>query len=175
VTVWRANKSVFVIALPKGKIPYESTVLAGFASDLLALFTASPMMVATDSDNTLGTKIQAAEEVDDWADLDLGSPENHTVVPSRHKLASSGRVDTEQDWIPDLIPDLATIPRPEELTRKPPYWIMVRQESRQIVVIQGSHAPSLACLDEYLKRWCRGEVDRSDRVSQIVANQPIKC
>ena len=85
------------------------------------------MMVATDSDNALDTKIQAAEEADDWADLDLGSPENHTVVPSRHKLASSGRVDTE----PDLIPDLATIPRPEDLTRKPPYWIMVRQEGRQ--------------------------------------------
>ena len=171
MTVWRANKSVFVIALPKGKIPYESTVLAGFASDLLTLFAASPMMVATDSDNALDTKIQAAEEADDWADLDLGSPENHTVVPSRHKLASSGRVDTE----PDLIPDLATIPRPEELTRKPPYWIMVRQEGRQRVVVQGSHAPSLACLDEYLKRWCRGEVGRSDRVSQILGTRPIKC
>jgi hypothetical protein len=171
VTVWRANKSVFVIALPKGKIPNESTVLAGFASDLLTLFTASPMMVATDSDNTLGTKIQAAEEADDWADLDLGSPENHTVVPSNHKLASSGRVDTE----PDMIPDLATIPRPEELTRKPPYWIMVRQEGRQRVVIQGSHAPSLACLDEYLKRWCRGEVGRSDRVSQILGIRQFKC
>lgn len=118
-------------------------------------------MVATESDTTIGTKIQTAEEADDWADLDLGSPESHTVVPSRHKQASSGRVDIE----PDPIPELATIPRPEELTRKPPYWIVVRQESRQRVVIQGSHAPSLACLDEYLKRWCRGEVGRSDRVS----------
>jgi hypothetical protein len=119
------------------------------------------MMVATDSDTPIGTKIQAAEEADDWADLDLGSPESHTVIPSRHKPASAGRVDTE----PDLIPELATIPRPEELTRRPPYWIVVRQEGRQRIVIQGSHAPSLACLEEYLKRWCRGEVGRSDRVS----------
>ncbi|KAE9376474.1 hypothetical protein N431DRAFT_542103 [Stipitochalara longipes BDJ] len=158
VTAWRANKSIFVIALPKGKIPYESTVLAGFASDLLTLFTASPMMVAAGSHDGAGPSKQAAEEVDDWADLDLGSPESHTVVPSRHKQESA-----KMDSLPDVIPELARIPRPEELTRKPPYWILVRQEGRQRVVIQGSHAPSLACLDEYLKRWCRGEVGRSDR------------
>jgi hypothetical protein len=157
--VWRANKSVFVIALPKGKIPYEGTVLAGFASDLLTLFTTSPMMLATELGNPTGSNPSAPE--DDWADLDLGSPESHTVIPSRNKQISSAKVDSE----PDLLPELATIPRPEELTRKPPYWMVVRQEGRTRVVIQGSHAPSLGCLDEYLRRWCRGEVGRADRVS----------
>ncbi|PMD49004.1 hypothetical protein L207DRAFT_560531 [Hyaloscypha variabilis F] len=158
VTTWRANKSVFVIALPKGKIPYESTVLAGFTSDLLTLFTASPIMAAADSKEAVGANTQVADEADDWADLDLGSLESHTAVPSRPKQES-----IQVDSLPDVIPELARIPRPEELTRKPPYWILVRQEGRQRVVIQGSHAPSLACLDEYLKRWCRGEVGRSDR------------
>ena len=119
------------------------------------------MMVATESDIPGSTSTPTVEDTEDWADLDLGSPESHTVIPSRSKQVSSSRVDTE----PDVIPALATIQRPEELTRRPPYWIVVRQESRTRVVVQGSHAPSLACLDEYLKRWCRGEVGRSDRVS----------
>jgi hypothetical protein len=107
-----------------------------------------------------GSAISAPEDPEDWADLDLGSPESHTVIPSRHKHVSAERVDNE----PDLLPELATIQRPEELTRKPPYWIVVRQEGRTRVVIQGSHAPSLGCLDEYLRRWCRGEVGRVNRV-----------
>jgi len=117
-------------------------------------------MAAAESHDTAGPSTQTAEDADDWADLDLGSPESHAVIPSRQKQELA-----KADSLPDVIPELARIPRPEELTRKPPYWILVRQESRQRVVVQGSHAPSLACLDEYLKRWCRGEVGRSDRVS----------
>jgi hypothetical protein len=139
-------------------------VLAGFASDLLTLFTASPVMLATESDNPASRILPAPEDQEDWADLDLGSSESHTVIPSRNNQSSPGKVDNE----PDLLPELATIQRPEELTRRPPYWIVVRQEGRTRVVIQGSHAPSLGCLDEYLRRWCRGEVGRVDRVSTCV-------
>jgi hypothetical protein len=152
---------MFVIALPKGKIPQESTVLAGFTSDLLRLSASSPMLGATELDEPASTSTLAPEDAEDWADLDLGSPESHTVVPVRQKQTPSGAKDTG----PDVIPELARIPRPEELTRSPPYWIVVRQEGRQRVVIQGSHAPSLASLDQYLKRWCRGDTGRSDRVS----------
>jgi hypothetical protein len=119
------------------------------------------MLGATELDEPAITSLPAPEDADDWADLDLGSPENHSVVPSRPKQSTSGEGDTG----PDVIPDLARIPRPEELTRRPPYWIIVRQEGTQRVVVQGSHAPSLASLDQYLKRWCRGDVGRSERVS----------
>ena len=138
-------------------MPYEATVLAGFASDLLTLFTASPVMQPVDSDNPTESAPVAQEDAEDWADLDLGSPESHTVIPSRSKQ----KVDTELD----LLPELARIQRPEELTRRPPYWLVVKQEGNMRVVVQGSHAPSLVCLDEYLKRWCRGEVGRVNRVS----------
>lgn len=140
-------------------------MLAGFASDLLTLFTASPVMLATEPDNPSSSNPSAPEDTEDWADLDLGSPESHTIIPSRNKQISSAKVDNE----PALLPELATIQRPEELTRKPPYWMVVRQEGRTRVVIQGSHAPSLVCLDEYLRRWCRGEVGRVDRVSSCAS------
>jgi hypothetical protein len=31
------------------------------------------------------------------------------------------------------------------------------------VVVNGSHGPSLVLLEGYLKRWCRGEVNRVNR------------
>ncbi len=31
------------------------------------------------------------------------------------------------------------------------------------VVVNGSHGPSLVLLEGYLKRWCRGEVNRANR------------
>ncbi len=75
----------------------------------------------------------------------------------------------------DPLPEVSTIQRPEELTRKPPYWMVVSQERRQLVVVRCSHAPSLACLDEYLRRWCRGEVSRVNRVRGFVVVQLRNC
>lgn len=99
-------------------------------------------------------------DTDDWADLDLGSPESqmapHSHIETRLNMV---RVDVE-----DTIPDISTIQRPEELMRRPPYWLVVRQEGRMNVTVQGSHAPSMACLDEYLRRWCRGDTSRVNRV-----------
>lgn len=152
---------MFVVALPKAKLPYEATINAGFASDLLALFTASPVMLPTAPGNGPSA---AGEDTEDWADLDLGSHDSHVITPSRSKQTSANPSGSE----PDFLPELATILRPEELTRQPPYIMVVRQEGRTRVVVQASHAPSLVCLDEYLRRWCRGEVGRVDRVSAPV-------
>jgi hypothetical protein len=179
-TAWFPNKLVFVIALPKGELPRGQTVLAGFSSDLLKLFTDSPPMGATPGDT-----LESAEDPEDWADLDLGSPESHPIMTPSSKQAP-GPPGLSIQVGEDPIPEISTIPRPEELIRKPPYWMVVRQENRMRVVVQGSHGPSLILLDAYLKRWCRGEVARSDRVSTklpshecsnykiVVANEKLK-
>ncbi|KAF8865681.1 hypothetical protein BDZ45DRAFT_418253 [Acephala macrosclerotiorum] len=152
-TAWRVNKSVFVIAFPKAEVTQQSTVLAGFTTDLLSLFTASPVMGAT----SLATKTSQVEDADDWADLDLGS---FKAVPISHtKPVVVGRDDEGEDPIPEV----STLLRPEELTKRPPYWMVVKQEGPMRVVIETSHTPSLACLDAYLRRWCRGEVSRVNR------------
>jgi hypothetical protein len=36
------------------------------------------------------------------------------------------------------------------------------------VLIESSHAPSLACLEEYLRRCCRGELNRVSRVRKNI-------
>ncbi|CZR61868.1 uncharacterized protein PAC_11765 [Phialocephala subalpina] len=148
-TAWRTNKSVFVIALPKAEVVQQSTVLAAFATDLLNLFTASPVMGAS----SLATKISQVDDPDDWADLDLGSP----------KAIAKPTIAMKQDEGDDPIPEVSTLPRPEELTKRPPYWLVVKQEGAMRVVVEGSHAQSLACLEAYLRRWCRGEASRVNR------------
>lgn len=49
--------------------------------------------------------------------------------------------------------------------KRPPYWMVVRQESRTRLTVYSSHSPSLALLETYLKRWCRGEPSQVNRVS----------
>lgn len=121
------------------------------------LFTASPIL---SSSNAGPGRIPMLDDQEDWADLDLESP--HDTRPSSHSKPQSAK---KEDNIIDTIPEISTIPRPEELTKRPPYWILVKQESPTRIVVQGSHTPSLACLEGYLKRWCRGEASRTNRVS----------
>jgi hypothetical protein len=109
-----------VIALPKGELPRGQTVLAGFSSDLLKLFTDSPPMGAA-----LGDALESAEDPEDWADLDLGSAESHPIMTPSSKQAS-GPPGLSIQVSEDPMPEISTIPRPEELIRKPPYWMVVR-------------------------------------------------
>ena len=107
----------------------------------------------------------AEDEGEDWADLDFGSAQDH-LIPKYSKAVTIVR-DGE-----DAIPEVSTISRPEDLTQRPPYWLVVRQEGTTKVVVNASHAPSLACLDAYLKKWCRGEASRVNRVG-IVTHEVV--
>lgn len=130
---------------------------AEFSTDLLNLFNPSPMLQAS---HPTTDPASASNDTEDWADLDLGSMES--------QITPQPRIETRLKAIPengeDAMPEVSTIQRPEELTRRPPYWLIVRQEGSTRVTVHGSHAPSLACLDEYLRRWCRGDVSRVNRV-----------
>lgn len=139
------------------QIPQQQTVVAGFAGDLLTIFSPSPILSAA-------SRLAAADaekDSDDWADLDLGAAEVQPTLPLRNPHRSDNQPPGE-----DRMPEISALPRPEELVRQPPYWMVVSQGGRTRVTVEASHAPSLACLDEYLRRWCRGDVNRVDRVSK---------
>ena len=146
-TEWDERKG-FVILLPAAQLGHASTAQAGFASDFLELFKERPVM-----------KLAGKEVADEpeWADVEIDAPEtrNVSVVKVRNVI---------QEEV-DILPEVATIQRPEELIKKPPYRIIVRQEGRSRVVVEGSHGPSLGVLEAYLKKWCRGDAGRVDRVS----------
>ncbi|KAG4443447.1 hypothetical protein IFR05_001126 [Cadophora sp. M221] len=116
-TVWQKRKSCFIVALPNGKLPQQHTALAGFSTDFINLFNASPPMQASGAPVNISA---LPTETDDWADLDLGSPESQ-MAPNSHieTRMNMVRVDVE-----DIMPDISTIQRPEDLTRRPPYWLV---------------------------------------------------
>ena len=165
-TSWQANKLVFVIALPKAKPPQQSTVLAGFTTDFMNLFTTSPIVKSMNAKETLAL----LDDQEDWANLDLESP--HDPRSSTHPKPTHAK---REDDVSEVIPEISTLPRPEELTKRPPYWLLVKQDSPTRIVVQGSHTPSLACLEGYLKRWCRGEASRANRVSFFMNDPGGSC
>ncbi|KAL5314135.1 hypothetical protein ACEPPN_018559 [Leptodophora sp. 'Broadleaf-Isolate-01'] len=121
-TVWHKRKSCFIVALPNGKLPQQHTALAGFSTDFINLFNASPPMQASGAPANVSS---LPTDTDDWADLDLGSPESqmapHSHIETRLNMV---RVDVE-----DTIPDISTIQRPEELMRRPPYCLQLWRSS----------------------------------------------
>lgn len=133
-------------------------MLAGFSTDFLNLFQASPILSAA---KLSINDTPVLEDPDGWADLE---EESHS-----HGQAKLHLIVKEDVGGP--IPEISTLPRPEELTKRPPYWLVVKQEGLGKVVVQGSHTASLTCLEEYLKRWRRGAADRANRVSTFVEYQ----
>jgi hypothetical protein len=158
VTSWSSIKSVFVIAFPKMQIPQQQTIIAGFSGDLLTIFAPSPILSAV-AQRALA---DGDKDSEDWADLDLGATEAQPTLPQRNPYRAESQAPGE-----DRMPEISAIPRPEELVKQPPYWMVVSQGGRTRVTVEASHAPSLICLEEYLKRWCRGDVNRVDRVSDF--------
>ncbi|PVH78323.1 hypothetical protein DL98DRAFT_635759 [Cadophora sp. DSE1049] len=116
-TTWHKRKCCFIIALPNGKLPQHHTAMAGFSTDFLNLFNASPLQQASSVPVNISS---LPTDADDWADLDLGSPESQ-MAPHAHieTRLNMSRVDVE-----DSMPDISTIQRPEDLTRRPPYWLV---------------------------------------------------
>lgn len=53
--------------------------------------------------------------------------------------------------------------RPEELSQRPPYRLVVRQEGRLRVVVEASHMGTLKVLEGYLGRWVRTNLDFVNR------------
>jgi hypothetical protein len=117
--------------------------------------------------------IVAAPTPDDpeaWTNFSLDSPESHPIFTPRSTLPLHPSSLTTTS---DQLPELSTIPRPEELLKTPPYHLTVRQEGNMRVVVNASHGPSLVLLEGYLKRWCRGEVNRVNRVSGHLPPFPL--
>jgi len=170
-----------VIALPKSRPSSPQTVLAGFASDLLQLFTQSPSLLAVNPASGSGSasasisraSTGALDDPDAWAELSLDSPHTRPVTSTTsHAGRAAEPTATTMHAVHDVLvpvpgddflPDISTLERPEELTQRPPYRLIVRQEGRQRVVVESSHMGTLKVLEGYLGRWVRGNVDFVNR------------
>jgi hypothetical protein len=160
MTSWRSSKSGFVLFLPESRPSSTSLAFSGFASDFLALFTGSPSaaLAAVDGGQTGGV-----EDLHAWDDLLLYSP--HTKSAKGPDVPAKEQEGTRE--ICDVLPEVSALERPEELTRWPPYWMVVKQFRCGLIEVQCSHQGSLLLLEGYLKKWARHSTDFTARVSSF--------
>jgi hypothetical protein len=171
-TAWSSKKSTFLLLIPKAEPSHASTILAGFASNLLELFTQSPSASPVLSSRAAAT----AEDPDhdSWAHLSLDSPQSEPQFAPPRKPASSASPlgpNSESEYLPEI----SAIQRPEEMTKKPPYWLIVRQEGKTRITVEASHGPSLVVLEGWLRKWCRGDTSRMNRVSLCPSYASLSC
>ncbi|KAJ8121248.1 hypothetical protein O1611_g10149 [Lasiodiplodia mahajangana] len=111
--------------------------------------------------------------VDDWADVAVDNRTGNAGVvelPQRH-LAP-----THISPSFDMIPDVETVSRPDELLLKPPYHLIVYGGGKTFMEVQCSHSPTLQFLSDYLIKWSRTNHNNTTRVKFPSSTpQPAHC
>lgn len=150
LTKWDQGRACFVLLLPKGEPPHNSAAaVPTFRSQIMSAF---------DEGASSKTEVDAADQ-DEWADVSVP-----VAAAATHSKSGTRLVPVVQEEVePAYLPNVNTLPRPDELLLKPPYHLHVSQSSA--ITIECSHSPSLSFLEAYFKKWCRTNNHRTDRVS----------
>ncbi|KAK5056197.1 hypothetical protein LTR84_012750 [Exophiala bonariae] len=138
-TTWSLTKPAFMIILPNKSAFHAASSGSGFQTDFENLFDDSKPSVSS-------TKVEESFSRDDeWSNIE-------SVADSR-----SVQIRTvEEPDVPDILPSLHTLPRPDLLfTATTPYLMQISYNGANGVTIFGSHEPSLRLLSEYLQRWIK--------------------
>ena len=147
---WNDERKGFVLTLPRKRIASYSELESVFRITLTDCFSEKPAAAAAD---------RTVPSMEDWADVSVdkttGQPSMTTTTAT---TASSARPEV------DRLPDLATLARPDDLLREPPYHLEV-YGGRGLIEIHGSHSPTLELIAAYLKKWVRTNHNHSNRVS----------
>ena len=152
----------FVTLLPERVIPSQTYMLAFFSGQLLKVFDEKAKLGGPTVDD-LAAAVAAA---DDWADVEIDNGTGDAAVveqiPHRGAVASQ-----QQNPSFDIMPSARLVPGPEDLLRKPPYHLTMRDFNSSNIEIHCSHSLTLQFLSDYLKTWARTNYNDSTRVSLI--------
>ncbi|KAH6854087.1 hypothetical protein B0I37DRAFT_388235 [Chaetomium sp. MPI-CAGE-AT-0009] len=139
-TTWSEQRGGFVVSLPKKQVYQPAELFPTFRQELLACFVkrATPQV----------RENKAAGGADDWegVEVDTTTGKAEVVAAPIGTLTSRPKVE--------FMPDVASLPLPDQLFLRPPYHLTLFQ-ARHKVEVHSSHSPSLEFLAAYLKRWCR--------------------
>lgn len=141
-TVWSEQRGGFVISLPRKQIYQPAELFPVFTGDLL---------VCLDPAKTPLPERKAAAGADDWEGVEVDRATGTVqveAVETRKSLETPARAKVE------FLPNVASLPRPDQLFLKPPYHLTLLHGHQQIE-LHCSHSPTLQLLAEYFKRWCR--------------------
>lgn len=157
-TTWSNSRQGFIITLAKARITHPAELFPVFRAGLLNAFVEPKKKEAI-----------AHRGVDDWADVEMDKTTGRVDIVEKpsHQTSAAAAGKTQKV---EFLPTLESLPRPDELLLRPPYFMIVTSGHNNIEV-QGSHSPSLKFLADYLKRWCR--VNHNDTRAVCSASQPM--
>jgi hypothetical protein len=142
----------FSLVLPKARPCGAQTITAGFNDDFLVWFSEDSKVVAPSSANVA---------TDEWAELSVDKAGRVSIGEGRSVAANQESSSTAE---PESLPDLNTVERPEYLTKRPPYHLLLHA-SLDRIVLQGSHQGTLEFVADYLGRWGKLRVTDVRKVS----------
>ena len=142
VTVWSEERGGFVISLPKKQVYQPAELFPVFRGDLL---------VCLDLAKARLPERKAAASADDWEGVEVDSATGTVQVEA---VEAHKSLETAASAKVEFLPNVASLPRPDQLFLKPPYYLTLLHGHQQIE-LHCSHSPTLQLLAEYFKRWCR--------------------
>ncbi|KAF9476949.1 hypothetical protein BDN70DRAFT_934609 [Pholiota conissans] len=155
--IWNIDAGNFCIQIPKSRPAVNSTIEAGFDEDLDSFFGGAKYPSLAQA--AQAPKSELPKE-DDWADIgDMDEPHAETLRAgtSHHTSIPTPRVSAPKpvaSKIEDL-PPFDIVSRPAKLYKSIAPYVLIVNNTRIPLLIQGSHPPSLEYLAKYLKKWAR--------------------
>lgn len=144
-TAWSEERGGFVIGLPRKQVYQPAELFPVFQGDLLACFDVA-------KEPQLPVR-KAAAGADDWEGVEVDTATGKVQVETVETPKGSG-LETPARAKVEFLPNVASLPRPDQLFLKPPYHLTLLHGHQQIE-LHCSHSPTLQLLAEYFKRWCR--------------------
>lgn len=143
-TAWSEQRDGFVLSLPKKTVYQPAELFPVFRGGLLPCFEVKkkPQLPVRQADSGAA---------DEWEGVEVDATTGTAQVaqaPRASYAPAAARPKVE------FLPNMASLPRPDQLFLQPPYYLSLIHGHHQIE-LHCSHSPTLELLAEYLKRWCR--------------------
>lgn len=149
-TKWSNAQLGFILYIPKDLTHQPARYFGLFKEQLLECFEENRPSKTLPIHSTTG---------DEWADVGAEDREEEPAKPPQ-----TGNKAPAVDFLPD--PN--TMPKPSALFQQAPYHLFVYtslSSRSQKIEIECSHSQTLEVMAEYLKRWTKTNVNRTDKVS----------
>ncbi|KAH8174831.1 hypothetical protein LIA77_06250 [Sarocladium implicatum] len=133
---WDSPRRGIILSIPQTPITAPLECISSLKDNLLKAFEPQP------SSNQ-------------WVQVDAAPDASATVEPLRLQSLSIKEPRTTAQQPIQYLPDAASLPRPDELLSRPPYYMIVRAVGELRIDVECTHSPTLDAIANYLKRWCR--------------------
>lgn len=143
-TAWSEQRDGFVVSLPKKTVYQPAELFPVFRGGLLPCFEVKKKP-------QLPVRKAETGAADDWEGVEVDATTGTAQVAQAPRASYAPAASRPKA---EFLPNMASMPRPDQLFLQPPYHLSLIHGHHQIE-LHCSHSPTLELLAEYLKRWCR--------------------